>query len=213
MTPMGIAGFANMTALSTDGVSRPFDVDRNGFVMSEGAGIVVLEEWEQAVARGAPILGEVLGSASTADAHHITAPSPGGVGAVTCMQLALDDAGIGADAIVHVNAHGTSTPLNDAAEAEAMAKLFGSPGPAVTSTKGVTGHALGAAGSIEVAAVLLAMEKKLIPPTDGLQTLDPALPALDVVTGGPRAWEPGPSLSNSFGFGGHNATVVLAPPT
>jgi 3-oxoacyl-[acyl-carrier-protein] synthase II len=212
MTPTGVAGFTNMTAMSSDGVSRPFDVDRNGFVMSEGAGIIVLEEWEQAVARDATILGEVLGSASTADAHHITAPSPGGVGAVTCMQLALDDAGLAADAVTHINAHGTSTPLNDAAEAEAIAKLFGR-APAVTSTKGVTGHTLGAAGAIEVAAVVLSMAKGQIPPTDGLVTYDPELPDIDVVVGGPRDWTPGPTLSNSFGFGGHNATVALAPPS
>lgn len=210
MTPTGIAGFTNMTAMSSDGISRPFDVDRNGFVMSEGAGIIVLEEWEQAEARGATILGEILGSASTADAHHITAPSPGGVGAVNCMQLALDDAGIAADTITHINAHGTSTPLNDAAEAEAIAKLFGR-GPAVTSTKGVTGHTLGAAGSIEVAAVVLSMLHQSIPPTDGLVTYDPDLPDIDLVVGSPRPWTPGPSLSNSFGFGGHNATVAIGP--
>jgi 3-oxoacyl-[acyl-carrier-protein] synthase II len=212
MTPTGVAGFANMTALSSDGVSRPFDADRTGFVMSEGAGIVVLEAWDHAVARGAAILGEVLGSASTADAHHITAPSPGGMGAVRCMERALDDAGLQPSDIAHVNAHGTSTPLNDAAEAEAMAKVFGAPGPIITSTKGVTGHALGAAGAIEVAAVLLAMQHRLIPPTDGLVAVDPAFPTLDIVTGGARPWEPGPSLSNSFGFGGHNATVVIGPP-
>jgi 3-oxoacyl-[acyl-carrier-protein] synthase II len=211
MTPTGVAGFQNMTALSTDGVSRPFDTDRNGFVMSEGAAIVVLEAADVAKARGATILGEVLGSASTADAHHITAPSPGGAGAVGCMRLALADAGLDPAEIVHVNAHGTSTPLNDAAEAEAMATLFGTPGPVVTSTKGVTGHTLGAAGAIEAVAVLLAMAHRLVPPTDGLAAPDPELPALDLVTGGPRPWEPGPSLSNSFGFGGHNATVVLGP--
>lgn len=213
ITPTALAGFGNMTALSTDGVSRPFDAERNGFVMTEGAGIVVLEEWDRAVARGATILGEVLGSASTADAHHITAPAPGGSGALTCMQLALEDAGLTPADIVHVNAHGTSTPLNDAAEAEATAKLFGTPGPAVTSTKGVTGHALGAAGSIEVGAALLSMQHRLIPPTDGLRAVDPELPEIDVVIGEPRPWEPGPTLSNSFGFGGHNATVVLAPPS
>ena len=211
LTPTAIAGFANMTALSSTGYSRPFDRDRDGFVIAEAAGVLVLEEWEHAVARGVPILAEVLGSASTADAHHITAPSPGGSGAVRCMELALADAGISPSDVVHVNAHGTSTPLNDAAESEAMAKVFGSDGPLVTSTKGVTGHALGAAGAIETIAVVLAMQHKLIPPTDGFTNPDPAMPPINLVYGEPRPWTPGPSISNSFGFGGHNATVVLAP--
>lgn len=165
-----------------------------------------------AVARGARIYGEVLGSASTADAHHITAPSPDGSGAVRCMEQALADAGLSPADVRHINGHGTSTPLNDAAEAEAIAKVFGTPGPPVTSTKGVTGHALGAAGALEAAAVLLAMEHRLIPPTAGTTQVDPAI-AMDVVTGEPRPWEPGPSLSNSFGFGGHNGCLVLAPPS
>ncbi|MEO7555731.1 MAG: beta-ketoacyl synthase, partial [Acidimicrobiales bacterium] len=113
--------------------------------------------------------------------------------------------------IVHINAHGTSTPLNDAAEAEAMFKVFGSPGPIVTSTKGVTGHALGAAGALEAAAVLLSFEHELVPPTDGTTAVDPTLPALDLVIGEPRPWTPGPTLSNSFGFGGHNGVLVLLP--
>jgi 3-oxoacyl-[acyl-carrier-protein] synthase II len=213
MTTTGMAGFRNMTALSNSGVSRPFDAERDGFVMSEGAAVLVLEEWSAAEARGATILAEVLGAASTADAHHITAPAPGGTGAITCMELALVDAGLAPSDIVHINAHGTSTPLNDAAEAEAIAKLFGSPGPIVTSTKGVTGHALGAAGALEAAAVVLSMANGLIPPTDGTKAIDPALPTIDIVLREPRAWTPGPSLSNSFGFGGHNGTLVLGPPT
>ena len=209
-TPTAIAGFSNMTALSSSGVSRPFDVDRDGFVMTEGSGVLVLEEWSMAEARGATILGEVLGSASTADAHHITAPAPGGGGAAHCMELALDDAGLRPDDVVHVNAHGTSTGLNDAAEAEALAKVFGtSPGPLITSTKGITGHGLGAAGALEAAAVLMSMKTRLIPPTAGLTRLDPELPSINVVTDEPMAWEPGPSISNSFGFGGHNGTLVL----
>lgn len=211
MTPTAIAGFTNMTALSTSGVSRPFDRRRDGFVISEGAGVLVLEEWEHAVARGATILGEILGSASTADAYHVTAPSPGGVGAVRCMELALADAGVSPGDIVHVNAHGTSTPLNDANEAEAMQKVFGSPGPAVTSTKGVMGHALGAAGALEAIAVVLSMQHELIPPTAGYGEVDPELPAVDIVHGEARPWTPGPSMSNSFGFGGHNGSVVLSP--
>ena len=212
-TPTAVAGFGNMTALSNSGDSRPFDANRDGFVMAEGAAILVLEAWELAEARSATILGEVLGSASTADAHHITAPSPGGVGAVTCMQLAMDDAGITPDQVRHINAHGTSTDKNDAAEAEAVAKVFGTDhsGPLVTSTKGITGHALGAAGALEAVAVLLAMQHGKVPPTAGLTERDPELPAINIVEGGPADWEPGPSLSNSFGFGGHNGTLVLGP--
>lgn len=211
-TPTAVAGFGNMTALSKSGVSRPFDVRRDGFVMAEGAAVLVLEEWQLAQARGAEILGEILGSASTADAHHITAPAPGGGGAVHCMQLALDDAGVGPNDIVHVNAHGTSTDLNDAAEAEALAKVFGTtPGPLVTSTKGVTGHGLGAAGALEAAAVLLAIKNRLLPPTAGLTEYDPELPNIRFVTGEAQEWEPGCSISNSFGFGGHNGTLVIAP--
>ena len=211
-TPTAVAGFTNMTALSSSGVSRPFDVKRDGFVMAEGAAALVLEDWDMARARGAVILAEVLGSASTADAHHITAPAPGGSGAVHCMQLALDDAGVRPADVVHVNAHGTSTVLNDAAEAEALSKVFGtSPGPLVTSTKGVTGHGLGAAGALEALAVVLAMQTRLIPPTAGLTVLDPELPPIRMVMGEPAAWTPGVSISNSFGFGGHNGTLVIAP--
>lgn len=211
-TPVGTAGFKNMTATSKDGVSRPFDIDRTGFVQGEGAAVLVLEELEMARSRGATILGEILGAANTADAHHITAPAPGGSGAVRCMEVALEDAGLSAADIVHINAHGTSTPLNDSAEAAAVSKVFGSPGPVITSTKGVTGHLLGAAGAIEAAAVLLAMGHEIIPPTDGHVTPDPELPPLDLVVGEPRPWEPGPTLSNSFGFGGHNGSLVIGPP-
>jgi 3-oxoacyl-[acyl-carrier-protein] synthase II len=211
-TPVGQAGFRNMTALSNSGVSRPFDVDRDGFVQAEAAGILVLEELGLARERGATILAEILGSANTADAYHITAPAPGGSGAIRCMEVALDDAGLTAADIVYINAHGTSTPLNDASEAEALAKVFGTPGPPVTSTKGVTGHALGAAGAIEAVAVVLSMQHRQIPPTDGHVTMDPELPPINLVVGDPLEWEPGPSLSNSFGFGGHNGTLVIGPP-
>ena len=142
-----LAGFTNMTAFSSAGVSRPFDAGRDGFVMGEGAGVLVLEDWDTAEARGATILAEILGGASTADAHHITAPSPGGMGAINCMRLALEEAGVEPADVTHVNAHGTSTPLNDMAEAVAMQAVFGENGPKVTSTKGITGHALGAAGA------------------------------------------------------------------
>ena len=211
ITPTSMAGFSNMTALSRSGVSRPFDTRRDGFVIAEGAAVLVLEEWDRAAARGATILGEILGSASTADAHHITAPAPGGTGAVSCMQLALEDAGITAADIVHINAHGTSTDKNDAAEAAAVAKVFGTPGPPITSTKGVTGHALGGAGALEAVAILLAMQKGVIPPTAGHEMMDPDMPELDLVVGEPRQWTPGPSMSNSFGFGGHNGTLVIGP--
>jgi 3-oxoacyl-[acyl-carrier-protein] synthase II len=211
MTPVAVSAFGNMKALSSDGRSRPFDADRSGFVISEGGAVLVLEAWDDAVARGATVLAEVLGSASTADAHHITAPAPGGVGAIACMSRALEDAGCRAEDVTQINAHGTGTPLNDAAEAQAINDLFGEPGPAVTSTKGVTGHALGAAGAIEAAALVLSMQHGLIPPTDGLETYDPELPSIDVVTGSPRKWKPGISLSNSFGFGGHNGTLVMGP--
>src|SRR4029079_11390411 len=203
---IGVTSFGNMTALSTSGSSRPFDVDRDGFVLGEGAGVWMLEEWSLAEGRGATIIGEVVGSASNADAHHITAPSPGGVGAIACMNLALQDAGLTAGDIASINAHGTSTSLNDAAEAAAMAVVFGPSGVPVTSTKGVTGHALGAAGALELAAVLMSVEQKLIPPTAGTEKPDPEFD-LDLVLHEARPWTPGPTMSNNFGFGGHNGTV------
>ncbi len=211
MTPVSLAGFTNMTAMSSRSISEPFAASRDGFVIAEGAGVLIFEAWEVAQARGATILAEVLGGASTADAHHITAPAPGGRGALSCMEIALAAAGLEAPDITHINAHGTSTPLNDAAEAEAMAKLFGPSGPPVTSIKGVTGHSLGAAGAIEAVAVIESMRRRLIPQTAVTTEVDPDLPPIDLVLGEPRAWEPGPTLSNSFGFGGHNGTVVLAP--
>ena len=207
---IGVAAFSNMTALSTSGYSRPFDVRRDGFVIAEGAAALVLEEMEHARARGAHIYGEVLGAASNADAFHVTAPSPGGEGALRCMQLALDDAGLVPGDVAHINGHGTSTPLNDLAEAEAIEKLFGLPGPPVTSIKGVTGHSLGAAGALEAVAVALTVERGLIPPTVGLEELDPEI-HLDVVVGVPRRFTPGPVLSNSFGFGGHNGCIIVGP--
>lgn len=210
MTGLGIAAFTNMTALSSSGVSRPFDARRDGFCIAEGAGAVVLERLDRATARGARIYGEVLGAAATADAHHITAPSPGGDGAAACIELALRDAGLQPADIAHINAHGTSTSLNDLAEATAIAKVFGTTGPPVTSTKGVTGHALGGAGAIEAVAAALTIDRGLIPPTAGYGEPDPAI-TLDVVAGQPRSFTPGPVLSSSFGFGGHNGCLVIAP--
>ena len=209
-TPTALASFGNMTALSSTGTSRPFDAARDGFVMGEGAAVMVLEEWESAVGRGARIIGEILGAASNADAHHITAPSPGGVGAIGCMRLALADAGLEPAEIRQVNAHGTSTPLNDAAEAAAVSEVFGPGAVPVVSTKGVTGHALGAAGALEAAAVLLSMEHRLIPPTANTVDVDPEM-TVDVVTGEARPWEPGPTMSNNFGFGGHNGSIIIGP--
>lgn len=209
-TPTGIAGFANMTALSTAGISRPFDADRDGFVMGEGSAVFILEEWSAAEARGANIIGEILGGASNADAHHITAPAPGGVGAIACIEQALAESGLLPADIKQVNAHGTSTPLNDAAEAAALSHVFGDRGVPVVSTKGITGHALGAAGALEAAAALLSIEHRLIPPTANTVNLDPRM-TIDLVHGEGRVWEPGPVLSTNFGFGGHNGAVVIAP--
>jgi 3-oxoacyl-[acyl-carrier-protein] synthase II len=211
LTPTSLAGFENMTAMSSAGISRPFDVARDGFVIAEGAAVLVLEEYESARRRGATIIGEILGAASNADAHHITAPHPEGTGAVRCMESAIADAGLRPADIAQVNAHGTSTPLNDAAEAAAIAKVLGHPGPPVTSIKGVTGHSLGAAGAIEAVSVLLSMRHGLVPPTANLVDVDPEI-TIDVVRGAPRPWTPGPTLSNNFGFGGHNGTLVIGPP-
>jgi len=210
MTEVGIAAFSNMTALSTSGESRPFDIRRDGFVMTEGAGALVLEGWDHAVARGARIYGELAGSASTADAHHITAPIPGGSGAAACMTMAMEDAGITPESVGHINAHGTSTPLNDLAEADAITKVFGAHSVPVTSTKGITGHGLGAAGAIEAVAAVLSIQHRLIPPTVGYGEPDPDI-YLDIVAGSARPWEPAPILSNSFGFGGHNGCLVISP--
>ena len=209
-TITALAGFANMTALSSTLVSKPFDATRDGFIMGEGAAVFVLERLDMAVARGAHIVAEIVGAASNADAHHITAPSPGGVGATRCMQLALEDAGLEASDIKQVNAHGTSTPLNDSAEAQAIEAVFGDRSVPVVSIKGVTGHPLGAAGALEAAAVLLSIEKSLIPPTAGTTVIDPEM-SIDVVIGEPRKWTPGPTISNNFGFGGHNGSVIIAP--
>jgi 3-oxoacyl-[acyl-carrier-protein] synthase II len=211
MVPVALAAFSNMTALSASGSSRPFDVRRDGFVMTEGAAALVLEDWDRAVARGATVYAELAGAASTADAHHITAPAPDGSGAVACMELALGDAGISTSDVGHINAHGTSTPLNDLAEARAINKVFGDPGPLVTSTKGVTGHGLAAAGAIEAVAATLTIHHATIPPTAGYEQPDPEI-TIRVVHGAPLRWEPSAVLSNSFGFGGHNGCLVLLPP-
>ncbi len=215
ITPTAMAAFARMGALSGRNddparASRPFDTERDGFVMGEGAGFMILERWDRAEARGARIHGELAGYGRTCDAHHITAPAPGGAGAVTCMEQALADAGMAPADVGHINAHGTSTPLNDAAEAEAIAKVFGADAPPVTSTKGVTGHLVGAAGAVEAVIGLACAARGLVPPTANLEHTDPEV-AVDVVAGDARRIAPAPVLSNSFGFGGHNATLVLVP--
>lgn len=216
ITPTAMAAFARMGALSARNddpttASRPFDKDRDGFVMGEGAAFVVLERWDHAEARGATIVGELLGYGATCDAHHITAPSADGSAAIACMQQALTDAALDPAQIGHVNAHGTSTPLNDAAESMSLAKVFGDFGPPVTSTKGVTGHLLGAAGAVEAVLGLLSAAAGLVPPTANLVEPD-GHPGIDLVMDAPRpiADQPRTVLSNSFGFGGHNATLILA---
>ena len=209
MTPTTLAAFTVMRALSPSGRSRPFDRDRDGFCIAEGAAVLVLEERERALERGLHLYGEVLGAASTCDAHHVTAPAPGGSGAVACMRRALDDAELQPADVRAVNAHGTSTPLNDSAEGAAVTTVFGPRAVPVSGIKGVTGHSLGAAGALEAASVLLSFAHRELPPTLGTTELDPAL-ELDLVLE-PRPWEPGPTLSNSFGFGGHNGSLVLGP--
>jgi 3-oxoacyl-[acyl-carrier-protein] synthase II len=213
ITRITLAAFARMGALSSrndepERASRPFDADRDGFVIAEGAAFLVLESLERAHARGARVYGEIAGYGRNSDAYHITAPSPGGSGAAACMQQAIEDAGITPSDIGHVNAHGTSTDLNDAAEAEAIGKVFGDTPPPVTSNKGVFGHMIAGAGAAEAVTALLSIRDGLVPPTANLEHLDDDI-ALDVVAGEPRSVGPKPVLSNSFGFGGHNATLVL----
>jgi 3-oxoacyl-[acyl-carrier-protein] synthase II len=209
LSPICLAGFANARALSSSGISRPFDARRDGLAASETAGILILEPLEAALARGARIWFTVLGAGSTSDAYHITSPAPKGAGARRCMLEALDDAALQPSDITHINAHATSTPAGDLAEAQAIGAVFGATRPPTTSIKGVTGHSFGAAGAVEAVAVALTMAQRTLPPTAGLTEPDPAID-LDVVTSA-RDWTPGPVLSNSFGFGGHNAALVLAP--
>ncbi len=203
-------GFAAARALSKSGVAKPFDVDRDGFVMGEGAAVLVLEEYERARARGATILAEVLGGASTADAHHITAPHPGGDGAERAMRLAIEDSGLEPGDIGYINAHGTGTDLNDRTEGLVIHRIFGADQPAVSSIKGTTGHGLGASGSIEAAMVVESMTRQELLPNIGLENQDPDIPLNNIVMQA-RPWEPQPTLSNSFGFGGHNTVLAFGP--
>jgi 3-oxoacyl-[acyl-carrier-protein] synthase II len=212
LTPLTRAAFASMSALSPTGVSRPFDARRDGFVLAEGAGVLVLEDGNAARARGARILGTVLGYGATADAHHLTAPDADGTGGARAIGIALRDAGLAPDEIAYINAHGTSTPLNDRAETAAIKQALGAAAATtpVSSTKSATGHSLGAAGAVEAVATLLALRDRVAPPTLGWEEPEEgldldyvpvarALPADVRMTG----------LSNSFGFGGHNAALVL----
>jgi 3-oxoacyl-[acyl-carrier-protein] synthase II len=211
LRPPTIEGFAAMRALSPSNVARPFDVDRDGFVAGEGAGILVLEERESALARGATIFAEISGSAATADAHHMTAPHPSGDGAERAVRLALDDAGMTAADVGYINAHGTGTTLNDLTESQVILRIFGEGHPPISSIKGTTGHALGASGAVEAVACLIALNRAELPPNVGITTQDPEIELRDIVTES-RRWEPTVAISNSFGFGGHNVVLVFAAP-
>lgn len=206
-----VEGFVAARALSPSLNAKPFDAHRDGFVLGEGAAILILESRERAEARGATILASLPGGASTADAHHITAPHPGGEGAERAIRLALEDAGLTPSDIGYVNAHGTGTELNDRTEGAVIARVFGASQPAVSSIKGTTGHALGASGAIEAAASILAIDRGELPPNVGLDDQDPEIPLDDIVVER-RSWGPRPVISNSFGFGGHNTVLVVAPP-
>jgi 3-oxoacyl-[acyl-carrier-protein] synthase II len=213
--PLGMSGFAAMRALSTrnddpERASRPFDKDRDGFVLGEGAGVVVVEELEHAKKRGATILAELTGYGLTADAYHMTSPAPGGAGAVKAMQHTLRRAKMPLDRVDYINAHGTSTPVGDVAETEAIKAVFGSHAKklAVSSTKSMTGHLLGAAGAAELIFCIKAIQDNILPPTINLDNPDPACD-LDYVPHKAREQRVDVAMSNSFGFGGHNATLLV----
>ena len=214
IVPIGIGGFCAMRAMSTRNddpkhSSRPFDLDRDGFVMGEGAGVVVLEELEHAKARGARIYAELVGYGNTADANHMTAPAPGGEGAARCMKMALRNAALNPTDISYINAHGTSTPQGDVAETQAIKTVFGDHARklAVSSTKGATGHMLGAAGASELVFCIRAIQDNIVPPTINLEKPDPDCD-LDYVPHTAREMKVDAIVNNSFGFGGHNATVI-----
>ena len=215
ITRMGLAAFQNMKALSTRNdapakASRPFDADRDGFVLGEGAGILIFEELEHAKARGAKIYAEVLGYGTTSDAGHITAPDPEGNGAAAAMSAAIADAGVDVSQIDYINAHGTSTPLGDKAETRAIKQVFGehAKSTVISSTKGALGHSLGASGGIEAAILSKTIETSTIAPTINYDTPDPECD-LDYCPNEKRSLEVNVAMSNSFGFGGHNACVVF----
>jgi len=215
ITPLSLAGFSSMKALSErndepEKACRPFDAQRDGFVMSEGAGIVLLEELNSALDRGAKIYAEIAGYGLNGDAYHVTAPSPDGEGAARVMKLAIDEAGISPADIQYINAHGTSTPYNDRVETMAIKSVFGEAARkvAVSSTKSMTGHLLGAAGGIEAGITALTIDRQVIPPTINYEFPDPDCD-LDYVPNKPRAAEVIYALTNSFGFGGTNACLLL----
>lgn len=209
---IGIAGFAALTALSPTSdptqASRPFDQARNGFVLGEGAGTLVLEALDHAQARGAQILGEVVGYGTTSDAYHITSPDPAGTQAARAMTLAMQEAGLTPEDIDYINAHGTATAANDAGEAQAIRQIFGDHDVLVSSTKGMTGHLLGAAGAVEAVITAAALQKGILPPNVGCQHQDPACP-VTLVTKHNQHHPSRYALSNSFGFGGHNAVIAF----
>ncbi len=214
VTPLGVAGFCAARALSTrnddpQGASRPWSASRDGFVIAEGGAVLILEEWEHATARGAKIHAEIVGYGATGDAYHVTAPAPDGSGAMRAMQAALRKADLTPADVDYINAHGTSTPVGDLAETNAIKNVFGSDVPLVSSTKSMMGHMLGGAGAAEAAACILAMKNGLIPPTINLDDPDPECD-LDYVANTARRTDIAVSMSNSFGFGGHNATLVFA---
>jgi len=219
LTPFGFGSFNSMQALSPTGISRPFDARRDGFVMGEGAGVLVLENAEAAAERGAKVLGEVSGYGSTSDAYHLTAPEPSGEAATRAIELALSDAGIGADEVDYINAHGTSTQLNDAAETAALKRALGNERAykiPISSTKSAIGHLLGAAGAVEAVATVKTLGTRVIPPTVGYEVPDPDCD-LDYVPGEARPLvlsngHPPVAISNSFAFGGHNVTLVFRGP-
>jgi len=215
ITPLCMAGFSSMKALSTRNddpatASRPFDAGRDGFVLGEGAGMMVLESLEHARARGAPVVAELAGFGQSADAHHITAPAPEGMGAQIAMRAALEDAGADRTEVDYVNAHGTSTPANDSTETAALRRLFGDHADEllVGSTKSMTGHTLGAAGALEAAVTALVCRHGTVPPTINFEESDPDCD-LDYVFDGPREREVRLAISNSFGFGGHNVCLAI----
>ncbi len=214
ITPLGIGGFTSLKALHTGTdplrASIPFDAERSGFVMGEGAGILILEEYEHAKARGAKIYAELAGYAANCDAHHITAPAPGGEGAARCMTLAMADAGVAPQEVGYINAHGTSTPMNDSCETAAIKAAFGEQAGklAVSSTKSMTGHLLGASGAVEAIFTALAVRDDFVPATIGYKVADPACD-LDIVPNNGREMHLTAALSNSLGFGGHNACLVF----
>ena len=218
ITNASVGGFSAMKALSTNNenptiASRPFDVDRDGFVMGEGSGALIFEDYEHAKARGANIICEVLGAASTADAYHLSATHPEGLGAKNAINLALEEAGLTISDIDYINAHATSTPVGDVSELMAIKAVIGNSGanPSISGTKSMTGHLLGAAGAVEAIASIKAMEHNIIPPTINVDTLDPATEGLDIVINNAKEREVNYVMSDTFGFGGHNTIVIFGP--